>query len=107
MQHNAVLLVGLLSRASVAFRRRFAAHIEAMEAIIAMLGCDDSSTLCNVLWALQSLTAEGILRESATRRSTVAALRPLFGNADSRVANHSKALAENLKRPCAIDTKAR
>jgi hypothetical protein len=107
MQHNAVLLVGLLSRASVAFRRRFANENGAMEVIINMLQCPDNSTLANVLWALRSLASEGILGEASTRRATVSHLRPLFSNQDPRVAGQSKALAETLKRPRPLNTKPR
>ena len=105
MQHNAVLLVGLLARASVAFRRRFAADTSAMEALLEMLGGSDTGTLRNVIWALRSLSAEGILRDISTRRAAVSSLRSLSCRSQDQSINiQAKDLATTLQRPCPIDT---
>jgi len=104
MQHNAALLLGQLARGSVAFRRRFAADVKAMDALVSLMQCGEDDTVCNSLWALRSLVVEGTHQDPVVRQRTAAALKPLLGSADPRVATNAKALGEILRRPCPIDT---
>lgn len=106
MQHNVALLLGQLARGSVAFRRSFSAHSEAMEALLSLLDCEDSDTVCNILWGLRHLVVEGIHRESAVRKRTAAIIKPLTQSTDERVATNAKAVADILHRPVPIDTHA-
>jgi len=104
MQHNVALLLVLLARGSVAFRRSFSAHAEAMEALLSLLACEDSDTVCNTLWALRHLVVEGIHRDTTVRKRTAAIIKPLTQSPDMRVATNAKAVADILHRPVPIDT---
>lgn len=106
MQHNAVLLLGQLARASLAFRRRFAAHVAGMEALVGVMDCDDAQTKGNALWALRNLVDEGAHRDMAVRKRTQAKLKALalMASPDSIVATNAKALNDILRRPIPINT---
>merc|ERR1711939_8215 len=104
MQHNAALLLGQLSRASVAFRRKFASNAKAMDALLSLLRLEDTDTVCNVLWALRHLVSEGLQRDTVIRTTATTLLKPLMESDDERVVTSAEALQDVLRRPVPIQT---
>merc|ERR1712216_813639 len=104
MQHNAALLLGQLSRASVAFRRKFASNAKAMDALLSLLRLEDTDTVVNVLWALRHLVSEGLQRDTVIRATATASLKPLMESADERIVTSVEALQDVLRRPVPIQT---
>jgi len=102
MLHNSSLLLGQLARASVAFRRRLASNVPAMEALVGLLQSSDTDLVCNTLWALRSIVVEGTHRDATVRRRTASILKPLLGSSDGKVLLNAKALNEILRRPIPI-----
>merc|ERR1712070_36356 len=101
MMHNSALLIGQLARASVAFRRQFCHHVDAMAALLNILTCDDDDdTVCNTLWALRHLVVERANRDQVlAAKSSVSALAK---HSDERVAANAAALLDILRRPTPI-----